>query len=836
VRTSRAGIDPDAPGLTGRIGGPLGRHARVAGVWFDPVPWAFGAAIVVWFFTVLKQVRCLGADPNALPNAASRLCYSDISVLYRSYGNIWSGRPLYGGTQPLEYPVLSGGFIWVTRWLTRLLGGDVSPTADAVATLHASNIFLAVNAVLLFCCFLALVWAHLQMGRNSGSAHTQGVRVRSWDALFLAASPLVIAVGIINWDMFAVALTALAVLAWARRRPLVAGVLIGLACSAKFFPLAIVAVLFILCLRAAAMWTYAKFLTGAVLAWLAANLPLALTNPTGWKYFYVYNATRGADFGSVWHVLGLIGLPVGSVALTVAEVLLIALAGTGILFRVLTAPRRPRVAQVALLVLVAFLIINKVYSPQYALWLLPFVILARPVILDIAVFSAGELAYFFAVFAFIGRSPGDQSLPDPLYWVLVLVRIGVEIWVAMRVLDDIVCPWQDPVRAPLVDDPLGGVLDHAPDAPFLLRSTRRRPAAAASAPIPADAPVVPVPADVPVEREPLPQDAALWAPPSPLDVAPEPPLPAGPVADVPSSGVASPVEEVPPVEQTAPVAPEPAGEGAPASVGESVKAAAVVEPAAPSFRARRASHVVAPAGEAPNDDDWVIEPGTVLNPAEGAEAEPGTSDAAASRAALEQGRAAHAVTAVATGGATEDVAAPAAPGAPAAPAASTGGASWDAYEAWLADIDAVLGPRAPGTPVAADEAEPTHALAESTYPPTEPAPAEPASAEAAPTDAPEDAGPVEVAEASDPSTDTATEVHGAPDPAVEAPSRKSRVSAPRVTEVHGAPDPAVEAPSRKPRVSAPRATEVHGAPDPAVEAPSRKPRVSAPRSTDDHGA
>src|SRR6201999_4626162 len=44
----------------------------------------------------------------------------------------------------------------------------------------------------------------------------------------------------------------------------------------------------------------------------------------------------------------------------------------------LTAPRRPRVAQLAFLVVAAFLVTNKVWSPQYSLWLVPLAGLAVP--------------------------------------------------------------------------------------------------------------------------------------------------------------------------------------------------------------------------------------------------------------------------------------------------------------------------------------------------------------------------------------------------------------------------------------------------------------------------
>ena len=42
----------------------------------------------------------------------------------------------------------------------------------------------------------------------------------------------------------------------------------------------------------------------------------------------------------------------------------------------LAAPVRPRVAQLAFLLVAGFLILNKVWSPQYSLWLVPLAVLA----------------------------------------------------------------------------------------------------------------------------------------------------------------------------------------------------------------------------------------------------------------------------------------------------------------------------------------------------------------------------------------------------------------------------------------------------------------------------
>ena len=66
----------------------------------------------------------------------------------------------------------------------------------------------------------------------------------------------------------------------------------------------------------------------------------------------------------------------GAARAAVALLLVVALAA--VVWLGLAAPTRPRLAQLAFLCVLAFLLTTKVWSPQYSLWLVPLLALARP--------------------------------------------------------------------------------------------------------------------------------------------------------------------------------------------------------------------------------------------------------------------------------------------------------------------------------------------------------------------------------------------------------------------------------------------------------------------------
>lgn len=430
------------------LGGRVGRRAVARGVWFAPAPWVMLLGTLSWLVLMVRQFPCrLGAD------VYTAMCYSDVLPLFYARGLKDGKIPFL--TADVEYPVLIGGLMELARRVALLLGGQVGPDLPDEVVSDTAQLFSGFTALLMFAFFLAVLWAHLKLPRP-------------WDAVMIAISPAVMSSAFINWDMMVVAFASLAVLAWSRRRPGWTGVWLGLGIAAKLYPVLFLVPLAVLCLRANRLRAFWITVAATAATWVAVNLPVYLLSPHGWLYFWTFNVDRGADLGSIWYVLQLAGHPVANVSLANTVLLVV---GVGLVcLLLLLAPRRPRLAAGLYLVVVWFLVLNKVYSPQYVLWLLPLVVLARPKWLDWTLFSVAELLYFMAIWGHLAGtlSPGGGD-QDRMYWASVLLRIGVQLWIAGRVIWDVLHPATDPLRAQGVDDPHGGVLADAPDSGWLSR-------------------------------------------------------------------------------------------------------------------------------------------------------------------------------------------------------------------------------------------------------------------------------------------------------------------------------------------------------------------------------
>ncbi|PZF83716.1 glycosyltransferase family 87 protein [Jiangella anatolica] len=433
--------DPVVRGLSEAVGGPLGRRAAARRRWWGPVRIALLVAVVVLAVGFLADEPCRSAGwaDRADRSMWTSLCYSDVAFLYRERGLV-DGLVVYRDSL-LEYPVLTGAVMQATAaaaaGLYDAFGGD-GGLPPAIAE---SVVFFDLTAVLMAICAIGVVVA---------TART--VPRRPWDGVLVAASPLLLLSAYVNWDLLAVLATSLAIWAWSRERPVLAGVLIGLGAALKLYPALLLGVLVLVALRSperrAALRDAALAVVAAVAAWSATNLPVAWWAPDGWREFFTFNADRAADFGSTWFAVDLLApdlLPefIDSLVVLAAAVALLLIAALA-----LTAPAPPRVAQLAFLAVAAFLLVNKVWSPQYSLWLLPLAVLARPRVRDLAVWQVAEVVYFVLVWRFLATlyDPSAPLLTNDQYALAILLRIAGLLWLVGMVVRDIRRPEEDPVR------------------------------------------------------------------------------------------------------------------------------------------------------------------------------------------------------------------------------------------------------------------------------------------------------------------------------------------------------------------------------------------------------
>jgi hypothetical protein len=392
-----------------------------------------------------NKARCIGPDYDAegrsTPNYDVRItrdvCYSDIQFLWLGrdinehvfpyvHGGYDAGRnELYGGA--VEYPVLTGMAIWL-------------------AALPADNDgeFLTFSALLLS---IAGLLSAAMLAWLAG--------LRAW--WFALAPPLVL-YAFHNWDLFAVCATVAAcwvLLRAARRtggletvRPLIgAAVLLGVGAAFKLYPAMFA--LPVACWLGAGGWrpgaatltagrrwlVGGAFLagTGAVVALI--NLPFMIAGWRGWWASFQFQWDRPIDMttNTIWFWLfrpysnsaNLVVQDRLATAATVATLGGLVLAvGVGWL-RYRTDRVYPWLPVCAAM-LAAYLLFNKVHSPQFVLWLLPFFVLLR--------IRAGWILAYFVADAALGigffrwQYLINSRLPDTTWDAFAPQAVLIGVW------------------------------------------------------------------------------------------------------------------------------------------------------------------------------------------------------------------------------------------------------------------------------------------------------------------------------------------------------------------------------------------------------------------------
>lgn len=434
--------------------------------WWTPLRVVLALTAVCFAVGMLQKAPCY--QDNWGGNARyAQMCYSDLPYLYTGRGFVELAWPYSedeqtrGRFEVMEYPVGISYWAYGTAWVTHWLVG--SPDLDERYDVPANELwaradvqrevraFVIVNALGL--ALLTLIAAGLLTRVNPR---------RPWDALPFALSPALALSGLINWDLVAVVCVAGALWAWSSRdeesagRPRSAtwtGIFLGLGTAAKLYPLFGLGAILALCVRGRRWDDLGRVLGAAGVTWVVVNAPAFVTGPSPWRVFWQFNSDRGADLGSLWLVWAQTTRSVVDTGL-INDVSLAFFAGwcLAVLGLALAAPVPPRFAQLFFLLVAGFLMVNKVYSPQYVLWLLPLAVLARPRWRDQIVWQAGEIFYFMAVWWYLGgyiKATGTED--SPLYWIAVVVRVAAELYLVAIVVRDIWRPARDPVAREAVE-------------------------------------------------------------------------------------------------------------------------------------------------------------------------------------------------------------------------------------------------------------------------------------------------------------------------------------------------------------------------------------------------
>jgi hypothetical protein len=222
----------------------------------------------------------------------TRACYTDVIALYGAEGLSDGKTPYY--QHPVEYPVVIGAVMQIsslaTRGVAKVMPDDARQASARRAVVTAktpedrvkalgslsyadglarSRYFYDLTWLVMTACALVVVIA---------TARTAGKR--PWDAALFALAPGLLLHGTTNWDLLAMAMAALGLLSWARRRPVLAGVWFGLATATKLYPILFLVPLLLLCLRAGKTRTWFATAAATVIMAVGVTAPVYLTAPS----------------------------------------------------------------------------------------------------------------------------------------------------------------------------------------------------------------------------------------------------------------------------------------------------------------------------------------------------------------------------------------------------------------------------------------------------------------------------------------------------------------------------------------------------------------------------
>ncbi|MGA1610135.1 MAG: glycosyltransferase 87 family protein [Candidatus Nanopelagicaceae bacterium] len=366
---------------------------------------ATSLSLLVALISFIKSLPCR-SDFFQSPNSYMRLCYSDIPALFGARSLDQGVNPYASATNSMEYPVGTG-----------YIASTIARFSDDFLTFFDLNVLL----IALLFTTTTLVIARL---------------APDYWPLFIAA-PALAASLYINWDIWGVFAMVLAFFYIKKERWDLAGIWFGLSIAIKFFPiffLPIFLIFFLLRRRSGDTRSWRPFTFYLLFTIFILNISTAITYFEGWSRFFTFNQDRGVDLGSIWYALQLL------FDLTIPS-LNLALLLIGALLLLTTYPKLKEMSkrewdpyQVltfgSFISLALLFSVNKVYSPQYIIWLTPLAVLSIAhscTSLERTwfwIWQVGEAIYHLGIWQYLAEFSGGTGLSEELYALTIFIRIS----------------------------------------------------------------------------------------------------------------------------------------------------------------------------------------------------------------------------------------------------------------------------------------------------------------------------------------------------------------------------------------------------------------------------
>lgn len=336
------------------------------------------------------------------------LFYNHFTTYFGDLWYCWNNYLTIGFPYPREYP---SGIQLLFRGLFIIPGLKSN-----------YNLYMMIISSILAVCAIVIAWIIYTIAAEDDVAKSRVYLV--W-----LLSPAYLFYGLLNLDFLAILTMLLAYYYFRKNKYILSGVMLAIGMTIKVFPIFILPVLFFSC-----GWNKRlRLLASTVVTWLVFNIPLMIADFGAWSFPYMWqshdNYAKSMSDGSwLWLVnTFLSNFNLGHLTGTLSFLLFI-----GLYIYLLKKNWHLALGNKLALVILVFLLTDRIYSPQYDLYLLPFLALS-----NIKISRKDFYTYFYLLeipnfllvfFCFYLKSTAPIALQVLLvckYFALTMLLLGI---------------------------------------------------------------------------------------------------------------------------------------------------------------------------------------------------------------------------------------------------------------------------------------------------------------------------------------------------------------------------------------------------------------------------